>query len=242
MNISPAYLFIGPTSVTKQEAFNFLQRIFCKKQGCKTCTDCTLITEKQHHGSIWIEPEQRYTLEDLEIIFKTATLSLDENQHRFFVITKADFLSPACANSLLKLVEEPPQGYHFLFLAERAAQVLPTIRSRCTQTQFHQKGEAEELPFIVQQFMRFDTDPVAFSQEVGKCSMTEQDCMMFVDQLLDYWISVYKRILQSNNTQQQTASLKMVELLKNTVANPPGTGSAKLFWKNLYLQKEQIQI
>jgi hypothetical protein len=242
MNISPAYLFVGSKQTTHQEALLFLQQTFCLQNACGDCTTCLQLIQKQHHGAIWIEPEKRYNLEELEIISKTATFSLDEDEHCFFIITKADFLSPACANSLLKLVEEPPTGYHFLFLAERLSQVLPTIRSRCTQKVFHQKGDTEELPFIVKQFMRFDTDPITFSQEIGKCSMTEQECIAHIDELLEYWISVYKRVLTKNNPQQEKASLAMITILKNAIQKPPAPGSAKIFWKNLFLQKEQISL
>ena len=35
------------------------------------------------------------------------------------------------ANSLLKLLEEPPETVHLILLAENPAELLPTIRSRC---------------------------------------------------------------------------------------------------------------
>src|SRR5215472_18061384 len=35
------------------------------------------------------------------------------------------------ANSLLKVLEEPPPSVHILLLAENPSELLPTIRSRC---------------------------------------------------------------------------------------------------------------
>ena len=49
-----------------------------------------------------------------------------ENQHYFFVIQKADLLTLACSNRLLKPIEEPPAGYHFIFLSESLDQIIPT--------------------------------------------------------------------------------------------------------------------
>ena len=242
MNIAPAYLFFGSRTVLEKETISFLQNHFCVQNGCGTCNSCIQIKEKQHHGAVWIEPEKRYTLDEITIIFKRTALALDGDQHCFFVVTKADFLNAACANSLLKLVEEPPQGYHFLFLAERPAQVLPTIRSRCTQKTFTQKGDIQESPTLVKQFMRLDADPIAFSKELVACSMTEQECMIHLDELLAYWITAYKRTLQSNNLQHQATALQMVDILKNAFKHPPAPGSAKIFWKNLFLQRSNFSL
>ena len=49
---------------------------------------------------------------------------------KVFVITSAAFMEEA-ANSLLKLLEEPPNYVHLILLAENLGELLPTIRSRC---------------------------------------------------------------------------------------------------------------
>lgn len=49
---------------------------------------------------------------------------------RVFLITSAAFMKEA-ANSLLKLLEEPPDGVYLMLLAENISDLLPTLRSRC---------------------------------------------------------------------------------------------------------------
>jgi DNA polymerase III subunit delta' len=49
---------------------------------------------------------------------------------KVFIITTASFMKEA-ANSLLKVLEEPPTYAHILILAENLGELLPTIRSRC---------------------------------------------------------------------------------------------------------------
>jgi DNA polymerase-3 subunit delta' len=49
---------------------------------------------------------------------------------KVFIITSAAFMKEA-ANSLLKLLEEPPNYVHLILLAENLGELLPTIRSRC---------------------------------------------------------------------------------------------------------------
>jgi DNA polymerase-3 subunit delta' len=53
-----------------------------------------------------------------------------ESPATVFVLTSAAFMKEA-ANSLLKLLEEPPPYVHLILLAENLGELLPTIRSRC---------------------------------------------------------------------------------------------------------------
>jgi DNA polymerase-3 subunit delta' len=53
-----------------------------------------------------------------------------EGPAKVFVLTSAALMKEA-ANSLLKLLEEPPAYVHIMILAENLGELLPTIRSRC---------------------------------------------------------------------------------------------------------------
>ena len=53
-----------------------------------------------------------------------------ESRAKVFLITTAAFMKEA-ANSLLKVLEEPPDYAHIIILAENLGELLPTIRSRC---------------------------------------------------------------------------------------------------------------
>ena len=53
-----------------------------------------------------------------------------EGRERVFIFTDSAFMKEA-ANSLLKVLEEPPEFATIFLLAENAGELLPTIRSRC---------------------------------------------------------------------------------------------------------------
>ncbi len=53
-----------------------------------------------------------------------------EAPRKIFILTASSFMKEA-ANSLLKLLEEPPATVHLILLAENPGELLPTIRSRC---------------------------------------------------------------------------------------------------------------
>jgi DNA polymerase-3 subunit delta' len=53
-----------------------------------------------------------------------------EAPRKIFIITASSFMKEA-ANSLLKVLEEPPVTVHIILLSENPGELLPTIRSRC---------------------------------------------------------------------------------------------------------------
>ena len=53
-----------------------------------------------------------------------------EAPRRIFILT-ASMMMKEAANSLLKVLEEPPETVHIILLAENPGELLPTIRSRC---------------------------------------------------------------------------------------------------------------
>jgi DNA polymerase-3 subunit delta' len=55
-----------------------------------------------------------------------------EAPRRVFILTSAGMMKEA-ANSLLKILEEPPPTVQIFLLAENPGELLPTIRSRCAQ-------------------------------------------------------------------------------------------------------------
>lgn len=55
---------------------------------------------------------------------------------RVVVIEPADAMNVAAANSLLKLLEEPPASVYFLLVTSNTKRLLPTLRSRCRQIAF----------------------------------------------------------------------------------------------------------
>jgi DNA polymerase-3 subunit delta' len=67
---------------------------------------------------------------------------------RVIVINAADDLYINAANSLLKVLEEPPPDTHFLLISHEPARLLPTIRSRCLRVNFRQPPHEQALKWL----------------------------------------------------------------------------------------------
>lgn len=59
-----------------------------------------------------------------------------EGAFKVVLIPDADRMTPQAANSVLKLLEEPPPGWIFFLTAGDPALILPTVLSRCQQMRF----------------------------------------------------------------------------------------------------------
>jgi len=62
---------------------------------------------------------------------ETAGYGAHEGAHRVILIPNADRMTPQAANSVLKILEEPPRGWIFILTASDPTLVLPTVLSRC---------------------------------------------------------------------------------------------------------------
>lgn len=57
--------------------------------------------------------------------------SATDGGRRVVIIDTADDMNPSVANSILKVLEEPPKHTFFLLVSHQPSRLLPTIRSRC---------------------------------------------------------------------------------------------------------------
>ncbi len=75
-------------------------------------------------------PQLLIKLGQVRTLIQRAHYLPNEAPRKIFILTAANFMKEA-ANSLLKVLEEPPDTVHILILAENPGELLPTIRSRC---------------------------------------------------------------------------------------------------------------
>ncbi|HEY5381737.1 MAG TPA: DNA polymerase III subunit delta' [Acidobacteriaceae bacterium] len=75
-------------------------------------------------------PQLLLKLGQIRTVIGRAQYLPTEAPAKVFILTSSAFMKEA-ANSLLKLLEEPPPYVHLLLLTENPGELLPTIRSRC---------------------------------------------------------------------------------------------------------------
>lgn len=234
--IPPAQLWIGKPLTLHEQTVKYLQKQFCFDDKCTTCTSCMQIKQQQHHGVMWIQPEKtQYSISTLDQIFTTISFARTSDEPFFFILQKADLLTHQCANSLLKSLEEPPKGYHFILLAEKEDQILPTIASRCITKKFKDSLDASEQSPLFMFFTMPTADPSQFLQLLEKENLTDRQAFDLTETVLEFWQVKYQNSLKKDDEQKKINSLHKIGVITKALEKPPMPGSAKLFLKNLFL-------
>jgi DNA polymerase-3 subunit delta' len=134
--IAHAYLIVGPRHVGKGTlAFNLAQALNCDgpELPCGQCRSCQRILEGKHADvtPIGLDSKTEIGIDDIRGLQRIANLPPYEGKYKVFIIDDAECLSTEAANSLLKILEEPPQSVVWLLLVAEEERLLPTIISRC---------------------------------------------------------------------------------------------------------------
>jgi DNA polymerase III subunit delta' len=233
----PAHLFVGDHQALVVKTEHFLQTVLCPEGGCTYCATCRHVRDRQHAQVVWIVPEKQYTRECITPVFELLALQRGVDEHCYIVLQHADFLTAACANALLKSIEEPPPGYQFLLLAASEQMVLPTIRSRCIVHVMHAGVSAQQHAILFNHFA--GTAPLsagAFLRALDAADISERASVELVDSLVIHWRATMHRALKQADMREHADALRIMHLLVHAVQQSPMPGSSKLFWKNLFLQ------
>ena len=142
-----AYLFLGAPGVGKGTlARAFAQAVACSNprlvpfDACGECESCRRMEAGTQPEIVTVQPAgdqmQIWQFWDRDnrptrgVLSHTLNYAPSIGAKRVYIIERADTLNEAAANSLLKVLEEPPHYALFVLLAPHAARVLPTIASR----------------------------------------------------------------------------------------------------------------
>jgi DNA polymerase-3 subunit delta' len=154
-----AYVLAGPEGSGKSLAARaFAASLLCPDGGCGSCRSCRLALGDRHPNEFLVEPEGRDIHVDTvrDEVWHPAYRTAPEPGRKVFVLREADRLSPAAADTLLKVLEEPPADAVLLLLSARAHELPDTVVSRCHVVTFTALSE----PFVVEALSREGVDPV----------------------------------------------------------------------------------
>jgi DNA polymerase-3 subunit delta' len=120
-------------------------------RACGKCVACAWMEQGSHPDFRVLEPENpaesgageeegperkprtQISVEQVRALSDFINMSSHRRGAKVVLIHPAEALNVNAANALLKSLEEPPSRTHFLLVAHRWHQLLPTVRSRCEQ-------------------------------------------------------------------------------------------------------------
>lgn len=146
--LAHAYLVVGPKGIGKAALARALAAaILCESNTpgpCGQCVHCRRFRGEGHPDVHEVFPDgQAIKIDQIRSLRKEASLRPYLSARQVFILHQVDSLTDQAANSLLKLLEEPPEGTHLILLAARVRSVLPTILSRCQVLHLQRVPQAE---------------------------------------------------------------------------------------------------
>jgi len=136
-SLAQAYLLIGEGRT--EAAQRLIQQIICDGDGAH----CAKLERGVHPDVIWVQKAKRAIgIDQIRRLQEDALYPPSEAARKVYVIAEAEALSLEAANSLLRILEDPPPYLVFLLLA-RSLDLLPTIISRCQVIRLTPQAPAE---------------------------------------------------------------------------------------------------
>jgi len=246
--IHPTILVTGLEGTGKRSmVIHLIQRLFCDEPGknldaCGRCKSCKRSLQNQWLDLFWLEPESSdeekrigsYKVDTFRELKTKMGFGPSEEPFKVVVITEADRMNAAAANSILKTLEEPPPNWIFILTASDASRLLPTILSRCMEIKLRPL-EAQEVYTILQQIQgtEFQSAKARIASRAAEGSVSraqyflEDETWKIRDQLLGFLsnpASEWMHLIDSFATSQRALQLSLdliesllMDLLKNSI-------------------------
>lgn len=153
--IGHAYLFVGKEGIGKKTtAIAFAKAINCANLSescnpCNCCSSCLKIERGVHPDFHIINPINAVISIDQirgikDIIYWMPLAS----RKKIFIINDAHKMTIEAFNSLLKILEEPPEFAVLILITAEPEFIIPTVSSRCYKISFLPIGREEQLKIL----------------------------------------------------------------------------------------------
>ena len=167
--VSHFYLISGAPGSGKHTLSKLLSAaILCRgeEKPCLSCPACRKTLGNSHPDVITVEDPEHKTVPVKVVREARADMYVmpNEGSHKIYIFPQE--LGTEGQNALLKILEEPPEYGVFILLTENPQQLLPTVRSRCTELRLLALPEPVLRRALEQEFP--DADPEAVTAAVSR--------------------------------------------------------------------------
>lgn len=145
-----AYLFVGYDDAGGASvAFTVAKALNCCRDApheapCGTCPACRKIESGNHPDVKFVRPDGNFLkINQIREIKRGTSYKPYEGRWKIWIIEDSDKMTEEAANSLLKVLEEPPGDTVIILLSSNPSALLPTVVSRCQIV--HLAGESSRV-------------------------------------------------------------------------------------------------
>ena len=154
------------------------------------------------HGSLK-HSNSNIPRESIRLLHREMSYAPAEGRRRIGLIFEADCMLPAGANTLLKILEEPPRHAVFILVSSAPHLLLPTVVSRCQRLDLRPLSTAELATRLQQRGV--DRDRAELAARIGAGSVRRADAVIDQPAEFEERRSRAERFLQAGFQQEEGA-------------------------------------
>jgi len=152
-----AFIFSGPEGIGKKMVAKLIAgQLNCMGQvdrPCGSCSACLKIQKEEHPDLHIIQNGQsQIKMEDIRGILRQANFRPYEGRVKVFIIDNAHKLNSEAANSLLKVLEEPPKDVLIILVTHKPQNIIKTVLSRCKEIKFSPLNRAQLETVLIKNY------------------------------------------------------------------------------------------
>jgi len=110
-------------------------------------------------------------IDSIRQMIKEAYMTVSETKKKVFIISDCDLMNQNTANSLLKILEEPPSNTLIILTTSRLNSLLPTIIGRCQLIRFETICNEDIINYLRNQFNIIDDSEIKLLSSISQGSL-----------------------------------------------------------------------
>ncbi len=180
--VGHAYIFEGPRGVGRQTAAKeFAKLLLCENpqngEPCGVCKNCSMCASGSH-PDLQIVTNQLYDeskkstdvlVDTMRNMKKDIYIKPFSSERKIYIMPNADTMNMHAQNSLLKVLEEPPEYCTIILIAENSNLFLPTILSRAVPVKFYPLADGLIADYIKTAYPELSGQSAALASMSGGC-------------------------------------------------------------------------
>jgi DNA polymerase-3 subunit delta' len=226
--IGSAYLFTGIQGIGKTTtALAFALALNCTSpvegDGCKQCSSCKKIIDKNHPDLIIIEPAQDKKvigIDQIREINRHLAFSPALGGYRVIILDPAERMTDEAANAFLKTLEEPPPHNIFILNVRDPGDLFPTIVSRCQKLAFKALPTEDIVRWLIEK-ETMDREKAKILARLSEGSLGKALAMAKDDLLADraHWVHMLTSVIHGSSDMLLDVAQKFSESGKKAAAS-----------------------
>lgn len=137
---------------------------------CGSCSGCIKIKNSNHPDVSFYEPpgDKQFSIDTVRDIKSSLFLTPGESEKKIYILSKAEKMTAAAQNAILKFFEDPPDSAVFFLLTSQKQSLLPTVVSRGLPISLYPAEKEAVVKYLKSEVRHMtDTDAEKYAEMSG---------------------------------------------------------------------------